>query len=426
MSKLDLFGAFTRSGGVTPEQRQSAIDSETEKAERKRLREQKRREEAQERQRQREEDRLDLDISDTENGSSGSDNDSGSSSEEENMADFEKEDKRDAADAQSKTANFKLPWNDNLPFWFSQFESHLENAGINSQWSKRIVLHKQLDSKKQDDCEDLLIKKKSEAGETPYYDLKKRILDLYGPQIEDAYDKACGMFLTDKPSQLAKRLISTLCPKHPDLKDCCVEGVISRMWRKQLPTHVKAAVAGLRLGDGQLDTTLRLADAVYASLAPPTATAAAVAAVTPKPQTTAPAQPAQPTPATTNDLETSADTPALDVAAAFRGARQQRGRGTYRPQARGQPRGRGQYQQFGQPRPAQYRYQFQTPYQTASRNQQYQQPYQPQTANTGPRHADEPPPNACQIHWTYGRSARSCRAPLTCPWKHVIAPQRTY
>ena len=92
------------------------------------------------------------------------------------MVDFEKEDGTDASDAQTKTSTLKLPWNKDAIFWFSQFEAHLENAGVKSQWLKRITLHKQLSTEQQDDCMDILKKKKSEAGTQPYYDLKNACL----------------------------------------------------------------------------------------------------------------------------------------------------------------------------------------------------------------------------------------------------------
>ena len=39
-------------------------------------------------------------------------------SEEQEMADFEKADKDDAKDVQSKLSAFRLPWNEDVVFWF--------------------------------------------------------------------------------------------------------------------------------------------------------------------------------------------------------------------------------------------------------------------------------------------------------------------
>ena len=190
-----------------------------------------------------------------------------------------------------------------------------------------------------------------------------------------------------------------------------MEPVASNLWRRQLPPHVKQSVAGLRLGAGQMDATLRIADAVFSAMAPPPVPAAPVAAIAaPQPQPHVQSQ---------YDLDTSADEPALQVAA-FRG----RG-GNWQP--RGPPR--GGYRGRGQPNRAHNQYRSQ---------QQSAQPAQPRPAqaaqtplthiaqpppNTGPRHPDNPPHNACHMHWKYGRSAQFCRSSLTCPWKHIIAPQ---
>ena len=436
---MDLFG-FTRSGKVADE-REEAIQKDQEDRESKKLaREEKKRKEAQIRQLQREIESELLHSSDEEllaensrlaenrlnrlaGQIAGDDLSEGDSEIEFNMPNFEKDDGTDASDAQSKTSTLKLPWNEDLIFWFSQFENLLETAGVKAQWTKRSLLHKQLDSKLQDDCRDLLVKKQNEAGDTPYLDLKTRILDLHGPRLEEAYDKACGFVMTGKPSQLAKKLIFTLCPDHCDMKKCCIEGVVTSMWRKQLPPHVKQAVAGLKLGDGQLETTLRLADAVHSAMAPPVAAAAALTIATPPPPQQQIVYVQQPYPP---DLDTSADAPALDVAA-FRGRGRPTGRGAgyrgnqhnfgYRNYRGGQQRPQNYFRGTGQQRSF-----------TRPANQPAAQPTTPLVhnsqppPNTGPRHPDNPPTNCCHMHWKYGRSAQFCRASLTCPWYNIIAP----
>ena len=158
---------------------------------------------------------------------------------------------------------------------------------------------------------------------------------------------------------------------------CCSEKIISSMWRKQLPDHVKAAVAGCRLGGGHLETTLRLADAVATAVPSQSATPTVAAVAAPLPPVPVPPAPA------IQELDTSADAPALQQVAAYT------------------------------PKPVQPR---------------AQQPVQPLThvsqppPQRGPRHPDGPPPNSCHMHWKYGRSAQFCRAQLTCPWRHIIAP----
>ena len=77
------------------------------------------------------------------------------------MTDFETENGTDLATAQEKTSSLKVPWDDlDIVFWFSQFENHLENAGVKAQWTKRMILQRQLDPRIQVDCKDILAKKK--------------------------------------------------------------------------------------------------------------------------------------------------------------------------------------------------------------------------------------------------------------------------
>ena len=101
--------------------------------------------EAQERQAQRQAEFLNTNSLNTD-----SDSDS-----EAKMTEFDQENGTDASDAQQKTSGLKVPWNQaDLEFWFVQFENHLESAGVKAQWTKRNLLHKQLDPKVQEDCRD--------------------------------------------------------------------------------------------------------------------------------------------------------------------------------------------------------------------------------------------------------------------------------
>ena len=58
---------------------------------------------------------------------------------------------------------------------------------------------------------------------------------------EEGYRRAKTLVLAGKPSTLARELIAELCQNHPDLEDCCAEGVVSVMWRDQLPPQVSPA-----------------------------------------------------------------------------------------------------------------------------------------------------------------------------------------
>ena len=112
---------------------------------------------------------------------------------------------------------------------------HLTTAGVGAQWIKRLLLHKQLPTDVIAELKDLLRKDKSEAGATPYKDIKDQILDTFGTKPEDAYTEAKDFLLHGKPSQLAKKIINKICEKHPNLEGCCSAGVITGMWRHTEP-----------------------------------------------------------------------------------------------------------------------------------------------------------------------------------------------
>ena len=197
--------------------------------------------------------------------------------------------------------------------------------------------------------------------------------------------------MTGKPSQFGKMLINELCNKHPTLENCCMAGVISSLWRDQLPTEVKTAVANHSIvGKDVMKDTFELADSVFASLqpAPRSKTVAAIARA--------------PAPAA---LNTSADEPALQmpVAAYGRGGRGNRGTSRGRGGGNWYQRGGAQAPRFQQQRP------------------QQQQQGQPRVRPNKPedRHPDGPPETAC--YWQFGRQATFCRLPMTCPWKDIIA-----
>merc|ERR1712219_14038 len=116
---------------------------------------------------------------------------------------FDMEDKADDKDSQQKVSNLKLEFDrTDVTFWFAQLEMHLSTAGIGAQWTKRLLLHKLLPSDVVMELKDLLRKDKSQAGATPYKDLKDRIVETFGTKPEDAYQEAKDFLLNGKPSQL--------------------------------------------------------------------------------------------------------------------------------------------------------------------------------------------------------------------------------
>ena len=290
--------------------------------------------------------------------SGGNSGDDPSDTSGDTMVDFETEDTADGADAQKLTASLKIDFDrTDVEFWFMQLEMHLTTAGVNAQWTKRLLLHKMLPADVVDEVKDLLRKSKANAGAHPYKDLKERILETFGIQPEDAFAQAEALMLTGKPSQLLHKLINIVCVKHPDLVGCCAAGQVSGMWRRRLPPEVRQRIAGMSIvGKDKMKDTCGIADSAHANMKVPVIAAAAY-------------NPAL-------GLDTSADAPALQqVAAATK---------KYPPRKKQQSGGHA-------------------------------------TSKTGrgEPHSDNPPASACNTHWKYGRSAFICRKKDTCPWAHL-------
>merc|ERR1711951_337508 len=120
------------------------------------------------------------------------------------MVDFDMEDGADADTAQAKMSGLKLDFDRNdVEFWFNQLEMHLQTAEIKAQWTKRLLLHKQLPPDVVNEVKDLLRKNKATAGAQPYKDLKDRIIEKFASNKEEA------MLMTGKPSQLLNQMINT-------------------------------------------------------------------------------------------------------------------------------------------------------------------------------------------------------------------------
>ena len=241
------------------------------------------------------------------------------------MVNYDVDEGVDDKDAQSKTSSLKLDFDrTDVVFWFQQLEMHLQTAGIKAQWTKRLLLHKQLPPDVIAELKDLLRKDKSRAGAQPYKDLKDRIIETFGQKPEDAFEEAEALMLVGKPSQLCNRLVNILCPEHPDLANCCAARMVSGLWRKKLPQEVRQQVAGMSLvGKDNMKATLNKADSVYATLK----RGAAVAAV---------------------DFDTSADEPALQVAA-FKGKAANKKFQPRKAVAGGQAKDRGKPHEEGTP-----------------------------------------------------------------------------
>ena len=167
-----------------------------------------------------------------------------------------------------------------------------------------------------------------------------------------------------------------------------------------MPSSVKQAVAHYDFTRANLANIMQVADDVYQSTRPASASIAAMAAL-----------PSAPNPH--NDLSnqevlnqafTMADSPeaasaqiaslAAQVAAMQKKFSRGNGRGG-RGQGRGGNRGGGQQPQYNAANPR----------------------------HKSPRHPDLPPFGACKRHWQFGKSSFVCLEPETCPWKRFIAPK---
>ena len=278
---------------------------------------------------------------------------------------FDVENGADEADAQKLTATLKLDFDrSDVDFWFTQLEMHLHTAGVRAQWTKRLLLHKQLPADVVAEVKDLLRKSKAAAGATAYKDVKDRVMGAFGSKPEDDYAEAEALVLTGKPSQLLHKLINIVCKKHPFLENCCAAGQISGMWRNKLPTEVKRSIAGKSIiGEANMKDTCNTADSVHATLRSTAVSAAAAY------------NPAL-------GLDTSADAPALQQVAATAGGKK-----------------------FNSRQKAK----------TGSGGQNTNKP------SRGEPHSDNPPQACCNAHWKYGRQAFKCRKPDSCPWANLEA-----
>ena len=223
-----------------------------------------------------------------------------------------------------------------------------------------------------------------------YKKCKLRLLKVYGPRPEEAFEQALAMTLKGLPSDAAKEIRSLVCPGLPPMKDCHCHIPISSIWRKLLPRDVRGAIANMDL-QSNFDQTIEAADVYHKAYLASSHSVAAIAA---------PTTPASAGANKFNDLDSLAAHVTAEIAA-FRGQ-------NYR--SNGQSRGQSNARRGTQ--------------QGAQQGGQSRRP--PPTRKPNP-HPDGPPPNACVIHWNHGRQAYSCANKETCPWKDVLAPrpQRT-
>ena len=240
-----------------------------------------------------------------------------------------------------------------IKLWFQVLENKMQFAQIRAQWTKLQVLTTVLPANLLVHIESFVALPQASAEETCYYKAKLRLIDIYGEKPQESFEKATRLVLQTTLSELARQITDLICDnKQKPLENCCCAKTVMGIWLRQLSNPVRQAIATMQLGEGQLEQTLKVADAVHRSVAPtgdvqPVATVATAAG---NPDIT---------------------TPALDPVATLR---QTRGRGV-------------------------------------------------PTRSREPRHADNPPQNACRQH-KFGRQAYYCRGTKSnpCPWWKYCSP----
>ena len=325
---------------------------------------------------------------------------------------YDLEDKEDGEDYYKRISNIKLQWDPDVEYWFNSIEASMRHATVHSQWTKREVLQSLLPDNVRDEVRYLLRLPEDKAGTTPYKDVKVAIIELFGPKPQDAIDKALTRVLTTRPSALGKQLIDDICKCSPQLKSQCCADIVFGLFRRQMPTAVRNALARETFNHKNYTEVFTLADKVFhsnkgeapsVSAVRPIATGSAAAvAATPAAEAAAPVVTVSP-----EIAALQAEVAALKKAnrGGGRGGRNNRGGGNQNwgggNQSSGSNRGGNRGGGCG------------------GRGGQSAQ------GGRGPRHPDSPPNSACQVHWQRGRGAWWCADPQNCPWKDITTPRPT-
>ena len=170
----------------------------------------------------------------------------------------------------------KVAWDENdLHFTFTQIETKMASSGVKKQFTKFQVLTEALPKVVINECKDLLRRNEAEFPDKNAYKLlKQKVLRVFGPKQEDAVDRALGRVMAGKPSQLARALVDDICQNNFDCK--CCHAVVSSLWKRHLPSNVRAGIAGIVLSKDNFENVVKQADDIHASSTP----AGPIAAVT--------------------------------------------------------------------------------------------------------------------------------------------------
>ena len=290
----------------------------------------------------------------------------------------------DDKEAWKKSVTIKFNRKD-VEYFFTATEAQLKSFGINSQLSKRDALLPILPEDVIDECKPLLRIPEEEVGPSPYRDLKKEILKIFGKKPKDSFTRAMSRQMTGRPSALGKILLHDICPGYQPLVGCHCAPMVWGFWHKNLPQACKIGLADKEFNATTYKNLFDQADQIWEAnggIVTPAAEPTAVASVT-------------------QDSTVSAVT---NSARGRGNNRNNRGRGANRGNRGNGRGGRGN---------------------AANANTNSTTNANPTTfVNNGPRSPDLPPPSCCSEHWKRGNSATFCFSPLDCPWKDRIVPRQ--
>ena len=275
---------------------------------------------------------------------------------------YDKQNLEDDEGAIQNARDVKLPFNKNdILLWFTLIESKMQFAGLKKQWSKRQVLIQLIPPEHHSDFRHHLQLQETQAGQQAYFDLKSAIIKRFGPKQADGFDKAISRVMgSEGPSHFGRQIMSDICPEFKPLHGCHCAGTVLGIWRRGLPSIVRTSIADMAFDSATWQDVFDKADNVWASNAANTSVVAALAK---------------------GDAAT-------EVAAATTKPPRRNNRGGGRG---GRGGGGGGAGRGGRTR--------------------------------GPRHADNPPNNACDVHWKWGKAAWHCADRHSCPWRDFESPK---
>ena len=151
-----------------------------------------------------------------------------------------------------------------IRFFFNQLDIKMAASGVKKQFTKFQALSTILPKEVQDEVKELLSMQATEfENNDAYKQLKDEISRIFGPEPEEANDRALNRVLVGKPSTLARALVNDICRKKLDC-ECC-PAVILNLWKRHLPENVKAGIAYCQLTKDSFKEVCQLADKIFMS-----------------------------------------------------------------------------------------------------------------------------------------------------------------